>query len=83
MEVIGQFNVPARFPPGEIAPSTHWVGDWVGPRSGLDAVQNRKIVASAGNQAPGHLAPNSSTYRQIHKPNARKPWKNESLWDYT
>jgi hypothetical protein len=27
---------PCRFTPGERAPGTHWIGDWVGPRAGLD-----------------------------------------------
>jgi len=25
-----------RFTPRERAPSTHWIGGWVGPRAGLD-----------------------------------------------
>jgi hypothetical protein len=29
---------PVRFIPGERAPDTHWVGDWVDPRVGLDAM---------------------------------------------
>jgi hypothetical protein len=28
-----------RFTPGERAPGTHWIGGWVGPRTGLDAVK--------------------------------------------
>jgi hypothetical protein len=27
----------------ERAPGTHWIGGWVGPRAGLDAVMKRKI----------------------------------------
>jgi hypothetical protein len=27
---------PRRFTPGERAPSTHWIGGWVGPRAGLE-----------------------------------------------
>jgi hypothetical protein len=27
---------PGRFTTGERAPSTHWIGGWVGPRVGLD-----------------------------------------------
>jgi hypothetical protein len=34
---------PVRFTPRERAPSTHWIGDWVGPRAVLDAVVKRKI----------------------------------------
>jgi hypothetical protein len=25
-----------RITPGKRAPGTHWIGDWVGPRAGLD-----------------------------------------------
>jgi hypothetical protein len=30
---------PCRFTPGEIAPGTHWIGGWVGPRVGLDDME--------------------------------------------
>jgi hypothetical protein len=33
---------PGRFTPRERAPGTYWLGGWVGPRAGLDAVK-RKI----------------------------------------
>jgi hypothetical protein len=36
-------SLPGRFTPGEIAPGTHWIGGWVGPRIGLDGVENRNI----------------------------------------
>jgi hypothetical protein len=36
------------------APSTHWIGGWVGPRSGLDAVVERKIPCSHQELKPGH-----------------------------
>jgi hypothetical protein len=29
---------PGRFTPRERAPSTHWIGGWVGPRAVLDVV---------------------------------------------
>jgi hypothetical protein len=32
-----------RFTPREIAPGTHWIGGWVGPRAGLDTVVKRGI----------------------------------------
>jgi hypothetical protein len=32
------------FIPEERAPGTHWIGGWVGPRAGLDAVETRKIL---------------------------------------
>jgi hypothetical protein len=34
---------PGRFTSREIAAGIHWIGGWVGPRAGLDAVVNRKI----------------------------------------
>jgi hypothetical protein len=33
----------SRFTLEEGAASTHWIGDWVGPRAGLDTVECRKI----------------------------------------
>jgi hypothetical protein len=30
---------PSCFIPEERVPGTHWIGDWVGPRAGLDAVE--------------------------------------------
>jgi hypothetical protein len=32
-----------HFTSGETAPGTHWLGGWMGPRIGLDAVALRKI----------------------------------------
>jgi hypothetical protein len=32
------------FAPGVGAPGTHWIGGWVGPRAGVDAVEKRKIL---------------------------------------
>jgi hypothetical protein len=34
---------PGRFTLSERAPGTHWIGGWVGPRVGLDAVVKRKL----------------------------------------
>jgi len=34
---------PGRFTPEDMASGTNWIGDWVGPRAGLDAVAKRKI----------------------------------------
>jgi hypothetical protein len=30
---------------GRFTPGTHWIGGWVGPRAGLDAVAKRKFPA--------------------------------------
>jgi hypothetical protein len=35
---------PRLLYPQERAPSTHWIGGWVGPRAVLDAVVKRKIL---------------------------------------
>jgi hypothetical protein len=39
---------PGRFSPGESAPGIHWIGDWVGPRTGLEDVERRKILPLPG-----------------------------------
>jgi hypothetical protein len=42
-------------PPGEEEPPSNlWIGGWVGPRAGLDAVASRKIpiIAPAKNRTP-------------------------------
>jgi hypothetical protein len=33
---------PQPLYPGERAAGTHWIGGWVGPRAGLDAVEKRR-----------------------------------------
>jgi hypothetical protein len=43
---------PGRFTPGERAPGTHWIGDCVGLRAGLDAMEKRKSLVPATNQTP-------------------------------
>jgi hypothetical protein len=35
---------PRRFAPGERALGTHWIAGWVGPRTGVDAVEKRKFL---------------------------------------
>jgi len=50
MEVSGQLHALAALPPGE-SPGTHYIGGWVGPRAGLDAVARRIEIPSL--QLPG------------------------------
>jgi hypothetical protein len=38
MEASGQRHAPAALPPGKEPPGTYWIGGWVGPTTGLDAV---------------------------------------------
>jgi hypothetical protein len=49
-QVGGEWSAsrPCRFTPGERAPSTHWIGGWVGPRTSLDDVEKRKILPLPG-----------------------------------
>jgi len=47
MEVNGQFHAPAALPPGKVPPGTHWIGGWVGPRTGLDMVLKRKVSVTS------------------------------------
>jgi hypothetical protein len=35
------FCFPGRFTPGERDPSIHWIGGWLGLRTGVDAMENR------------------------------------------
>jgi hypothetical protein len=43
MEVSGQLHVPSDLSLGKTAPSSHWIGGWVDPRTALDAVGKRKF----------------------------------------
>jgi hypothetical protein len=38
VEASGRIHAPATLPRGK-SPGTDWIGDWVGPRVGLDAVE--------------------------------------------
>jgi len=51
MEVGGQLHAPDALPPG-----THWIGDSVGPRLGLNTVTKRKIPNSCRESSPDHSA---------------------------
>jgi hypothetical protein len=46
--VSGQIQAPAALPPGERALGTHWIGDWLEPRAGLDDVEKRKFLFLLG-----------------------------------
>jgi hypothetical protein len=48
MEVSGQLHALATLLPVEIAPGNHWMGGWVGPRPGLDAMEKRKAFPLMG-----------------------------------
>jgi hypothetical protein len=44
----GQLHASAALPPGKEPLDTHWIGGWVGPRTGLDDVERRKILSLPG-----------------------------------
>jgi hypothetical protein len=50
----GEWSVscPGRFTPKERATGTHWIGGWVGPRAGLDAVVDRNIPIPRRESSP-------------------------------
>jgi hypothetical protein len=47
MEVSGQFHAPFALLPGK-----DWIGDWVGPRAGLDMESKEKIPSPRRNLTP-------------------------------
>jgi hypothetical protein len=51
MEVNGEIHVLVVLLPEE-SPGAHWVGGWVGPRTGLDAMEKRKIFCPCGESIP-------------------------------
>jgi hypothetical protein len=57
---------PCQFTLGERAPGTHWEGDWMGPRTGLDAVEKRKTFCPCRGSNPGRPANSLSLYRLVY-----------------
>jgi hypothetical protein len=55
VKASGQLYAPAALPPG-----AHWIGHWVGPRTGLDDVG--KILDPTGTQAPTPLSSSPKRY---------------------
>jgi len=54
MEVSAELHALDALPPVEGVPGTHWIGGWVGFRTGLDAVVKRRIpiIAPGGTRTP-------------------------------
>jgi hypothetical protein len=48
---------PGRFTPWGNASGTHWIGGWVGPKAGLDAVVKRKIPSPCQDWNPQTSSP--------------------------
>jgi hypothetical protein len=55
----GEWSVSrsSRFTPRKSAPGTHWIGGWVGPRAGLDAVVKRKVPSPWRDSNPPIIQP--------------------------
>jgi hypothetical protein len=45
LEVSGQLHARPLYPHGK-SPGTHWIGGWVGPKAGLDAVMKLSYPGS-------------------------------------
>jgi hypothetical protein len=58
----------------EGASGTRWIGCWVGPRVGLDAVEKSKVSWSCWELDPGHSAYSPTLHRL-----SCKPWGSETL----
>jgi hypothetical protein len=51
-----------RFSFGKTSPGTHWIGRWVGFRTGLDDVERRKNFALTGTRPLGRPSCGQSLY---------------------
>jgi hypothetical protein len=56
MEANSQRKPPATLLPGKETPDTHWIGGWVGPKAGLDAVEKRNIYFLCQESISGSVA---------------------------
>jgi hypothetical protein len=56
MEVSGQLHAPTALPPGK-NPNTHWIGDWVSPRAGLETMVKIKIPSPRQDSNPPIIQP--------------------------
>jgi hypothetical protein len=52
---------PGHFTPRERAAGRHWIGGWLRPRAGLDAVAKRMNLCSSRESKPGRLAHSAVT----------------------
>jgi hypothetical protein len=53
---------PGRFTSGGIVPGTRWIGGWVCPKAGLDAVNKRKSLFPAENHKSSAVQPVARRY---------------------
>jgi hypothetical protein len=63
---------PGSFTPGERATGTHWIGEWVGLRAGLDDVERRKFLTLPGLELrPLGRPARSQTLYRLHYPGSQ------------
>jgi hypothetical protein len=60
--VRSQSYAPAALYPRERTPSTHWIGDWVGLRAGLDKEATGKILCRSRGSNPGRSVYSQTLY---------------------
>jgi hypothetical protein len=64
----GQLHAPVALSPGERAPSTHWIGGWLGPTADLEDIEKRD-----SNSAPlGRPARSQSLYRLRYRGSTKR-----------
>jgi hypothetical protein len=52
MALSGLLDTRVASPTRKVASGTHWIGFWVGPRTGLDDIEKRKFLILSGSQIP-------------------------------
>jgi hypothetical protein len=55
-------SLPCRFTPGKKVSGAHWIGDWMAPRRGLDAVEKRKLAFPSRESNPGRPVRNPTLH---------------------
>jgi hypothetical protein len=66
---------PDRFTCGERVLGTHWIRGWVGPRAGLDEVENRKISCPYRESSPGRSGLDTPTdLSRLHQLSSLGSW---------
>jgi hypothetical protein len=70
---------PGYFTPEEGAPGAHWIEGWVGRRTGLEAMERRKILRLLGIElrSLGRPARSQSLY-QLSYPGPRSSYRNHN-----
>jgi hypothetical protein len=59
---------PGRFTPKEIVPGSHWIGGWVGPRSGLENVERKFLTLSGLELRPLDRPARSQSLYRLRNP---------------